>query len=73
MKTKFLKYCTIAFYLCSTFVMFAAPGDEDTGGTINDEDPVAPIDGYYIWVMALVGLLFVFIKFRAIQKNRMQG
>ena len=70
MKTNFLKYYTIAFYLCSTFVMFAAPGDEDTGRTINDEDSL-PIDDY-LWVVALVGLFFVFMKFRAMQKNRIQ-
>lgn len=73
MKTNFLKYYTIAFYLCSTFVMFAQPGDNDTDGTINDGDaPGAPIDDY-IWVMALVGLFFVFMKFRAMQKNRIKG
>lgn len=72
MKTKFLKYYTIAIYLCSTFVMFAQPGDNDTGGTINDGDPTAPIDDY-IWVLALVGLFFVFMKFRAIQKNTIKG
>jgi hypothetical protein len=73
MKKQFLKYYTIVIFLCSTLVMFAQPGDNDTGGTINDGDaPGAPIDDY-IWVMALVGLFFVFMKFRAMQKNRIKG
>ena len=34
--------------------------------------PTAPIDDS-IWVLALVGLLLVFIKFRAIQKKKLHN
>jgi hypothetical protein len=74
MKNTFLKYYIAAFYLCSTFVMFGQPGDTAPGGLEGDGDttPAAPID-YYVWVLAILGLIFVFMKFRAIQKNRIQG
>jgi hypothetical protein len=75
MKNKFLKYYIAAFYLCSTFAMFADPSADDTTGglegTAGDTTP-APIDDY-VWVLAIIGLLFVFMKFRAIQKNKIQG
>jgi hypothetical protein len=74
MKNTVLKYYIAAFYLCSTFVLFAQPGDGNgesgdaglEGG--GDTTPGAPIDDY-VWVLALVGLLFVFLKFRAIYKQ----
>ena len=74
MKNNVLKYYIAAFYLCSTFVLFAQPGDGNgetgdaglEGG--GDTTPGAPIDDY-VWVLALVGLLFVFLKFRAIYKQ----
>ena len=74
MKNTALKYYIAAFYLCSTFVLFAQPGDTAPGGLEGDGDttPGAPIDDY-VWVLAVIGLLFVFMKFRAIQKNRIQG
>lgn len=72
MKNKVLKYYIVAFYLCSTFVMLAQPGDDDGSGTMEgdgDTTPAAPIDDY-IWVLALVGLFFVFMKFRVIQNRK---
>jgi hypothetical protein len=76
MKNNVLKYYIVAFYLCSTFVAFAAPGDGNGGtgdGALEGADaPAAPIDNY-VWVLALVGLMFVFMKFRAIHKNKIQG
>ena len=76
MKNTTLKYYITAFYLCSTLAMFAQqPGGNDTGGGLEgdgDATPAAPIDNY-IWVLAIIGLILVFIKFRAIQKNRIQG
>ena len=71
MKNNLLKYYIVAFYLCSTFVLFAQPGTDDTGGTLEGGDaPAAPIDDY-VWVLAAIGLLFVFFRFRALaqQKN----
>jgi hypothetical protein len=74
MKNTALKYYIAAFYLCSTFVLFAQPGDTAPGGLEGDGDttPGALIDNY-IWVLAVIGLIFVFMKFRAIQKHRIQG
>ena len=76
MKNNVLKYYVTAFYLCATFVMFAQPG-EGNGGTgdaaLEGADaPAAAIDNY-VWVLALVGLMFVFIKFKVIHKNKIQG
>jgi hypothetical protein len=75
MKNRLLKYYIVAVYLCSTVVLFAQPGTTDTGGTLEDtsgDTTPAPIDNY-VWVLALIGLIFVFMKFRAIQKSRIQG
>jgi hypothetical protein len=77
MKNNLLKYYIAAFYLCSTVVLFAQPGTEDTGGTGNlegtsgDTTP-APIDNY-VWVLAIVGLIFVFMKFRALQNKKINS
>ena len=71
MKTNLLKYYIVAFYLCSTFIAFAQPGSWSSDGPLDgdgDTTPLAPIDDY-VWVLAVVGLLFVFLKFRAIYKQ----
>ena len=70
MKNTVLKYYIAAFYLCSTFVLFAQPGDGNgetgdaglEGG--GDTTPGAPIDGY-VWVLAAIGLVYVFLRLRA--------
>ena len=74
MKTNLLKYYIAAFYLCSTFIMVAQPGDGN-GGTGNgalegdgDVTPAAPIDDY-VWILTIIGLVFAFLKFRAIYKQ----
>ena len=76
MKNNVLKYYIIAFYLCSTFALFAAPGDGngETGDAALEgaDAPAAPIDNY-IWILALVGFLFVFMKLRAIQNKKMHS
>jgi hypothetical protein len=75
MKNNVLKYYIAAFYLCSTFVAFAAvaPGDDTADDSLESADAVAaPIDNY-VWVLALVGLFLVFMKFSAIKKNKIQG
>ncbi len=63
MKTNLLKYYIAAFYLCSTFVTFAQPGTEDNGTGLESGDPQAPIDGY-VWVLAALGLVYVFLRVR---------
>jgi hypothetical protein len=70
-KNKFIKYYIAVIYFCSTFVMFAEdPASNDENGTLENTDPL-PIDDY-VWVLAVLGLLFVFMKIRTIQKNRIQ-
>jgi len=67
MKNNLLRYYIAGFYLCSTFVIFAQ-GTNNGDGTLEGDGDTTPaaIDDY-IWVLALVGLFLVFIKFRAIQ------
>jgi hypothetical protein len=78
MKKLASKLYIIAFYLCSTFVMFAQdlPGESTGGSGTLDEDtdttPGAAID-HYVLLLAVVGMIFVFMKFRAMQKNRLNG
>ena len=77
MKNNVLKYYITAFYLCSNLVLFAQPGDGN-GGTGDealegtDAPAAAPIDDY-VWVLALVGLLFVFLKLRAVQNKKLHN
>ncbi|MBC7846027.1 MAG: hypothetical protein H7Y10_06010 [Flavobacterium sp.] len=64
-----LKYYIAALYLCSTFTLFAQPGAEDNGTGLESTDTAAaPIDDY-LWFLALVGLVFVFLRFRALAKQ----
>lgn len=73
MKKNLLKYYIIAFYLCSTFVMFADPADPDSGdGDTTPTGPAAPIDKYVL-LLALVGLIFVFVKFRAMRNRKINS
>ena len=75
MKNRFLKLYIVAFFLGSTCMMLAQPGDGN-GGTGNDAlestggdtTPGAPIDDY-VWIMAIIGITLVFLKFRVIQKQ----
>ena len=76
MKTNLLKYYIAAFYIFSTFVMVAQPGDGngstgDAGleGTGGDTTPAAPIDGY-VWVLAAIGLVYVFLRLRAFAQQQ---
>lgn len=69
MKNNLLKYYIAAAYLCSTVLMFGQPGADDTGGGLETPDtPAAPIDDY-VWVLAFIGLAFVFLKVRNYAKQ----
>ena len=76
MKNKSLKYYIATVFFLATFVMFSAPGDPGDGsgggGPLEGEDQGVPIDDH-VWVLAVIGLVFVFMKLRAIQKNKIQG
>jgi hypothetical protein len=71
MKNNLLKIYIAAFFFCSTFVMIAQPGANDTGGTLEDTfgdtTPASPID-VSIWVLVLIGLTFAIFKLRVIYK-----
>lgn len=67
MKNRLLKYYIAAFCFCSTTILFAQPGVDDTAGGLESTDPPAPIDDYVL-VLALVGLSYVFIKVKANQR-----
>jgi hypothetical protein len=69
MKNNLSKIYIVAFCLCSTFIAFAQdPGTTDTAGTLEGADAPMPIDDY-IWVLALIGLFIVFLKFRSYSKK----
>ena len=74
MKNNLSKLYLVAIYLCSTFVMFAGnPGADTAGGTLEsdgDNSGTAPI-GDYIWVLALLVVVYAFWKIRAfsLQEN----
>ena len=65
MKTNLLKYYIVTLYFCCTFVAFAQPGTDNSGGTLEGTDtPVSPIDDY-VWVLSALGLVYVFLRIRA--------
>ena len=76
MKNNILKLYVAVFYLCSTFVMFAQPGETADNGGIDDNGATdttgAPIDDY-VWVLAAIGMLLVLLKFRAIYKQQISS
>ena len=47
-------------------MLFAQPGSGNETGDLESPDTPAPIDDY-IWVLALIGLVFVFLKLKDIQ------
>jgi hypothetical protein len=49
--------------------MMADPGTTDDTGTLENTDTPMPIDDY-IWILALLGLTFVFWKLKKSTKNR---
>ncbi|MEY3499500.1 MAG: hypothetical protein RL308_1169 [Bacteroidota bacterium] len=75
MKNKLLKFYIVVFYLCSTVVLFAEePGVDDGTGTLEEttgDVTGAPI-GDYIWVLALVVVVYAFWKLKAAQNTGIQ-
>jgi len=70
MKNQYTKYYFAFFYLCSTIVLFAQPGaGNDTSNLEGTDAPAAPINEN-IWVLALIGLLFVFMKLKNLKNKK---
>lgn len=69
----FIQFFIFSFVLLSNVIMYGQPGDTD--GTLeglegDDALPAAaPIDDY-LWLLMLVGLVFVFFKYRAYLKQQ---
>ena len=72
MKNTALKYYIAAFYFCSTFVLVAQPGSGNGGegdaGLEAEDAQAAPIDDY-VWVLAAIGLIYVFLRIQAFAKQ----
>ena len=67
MKNQFNKYYIALFCLCSNFMLFAEPGvGNDTSDLENIDAPAAPINDY-LWVLALAGLVFIFLKLKSVK------
>jgi hypothetical protein len=70
MKNQYTKYYFAFFYLCSTIALIAQPGaGNDTSNLEGADTPAAPINDY-LWVLALIGLLFVFMKLKNLQNKK---
>lgn len=61
----FAKISVLIFMMMFSTILSAQTDLPD----VPEDTPAAPIDDY-IWVLALVGLIFVFLRFRALAKQR---
>jgi hypothetical protein len=53
-------------------MLFAEPGDGNNTNDLEIADaPAAPINDY-LWILALAGLIFVFMKLKAAQSKKNQ-
>lgn len=57
------------FFLCANVAMFAQPGSGNGTNDLETPDIAAPIDDY-ILILALVGLVFVFMKFNSFSRQK---
>jgi len=70
MKKQFNKYYIALFFLCFNFAIFAQPGSGNGTGDLEGTDtPAAPINDY-LWVLALIGLIFVFVKMKSYSRKK---
>jgi len=67
---KIYNYIYISFFFfCATFAAFAIPGDgNDTSDLESIDAPAAPINDY-IWVLALTGLILVFLQLKSYSRK----
>lgn len=64
-----LKFYILTFVIFSDFVMFAQPGaDDGTGGLEGNDPPPSPINGK-LFLLALIGILFVVYTFSKKRKE----
>jgi hypothetical protein len=64
-------------YIVNSIILFLITSpllaqDPTDPGSDPDPAPPAPIDDY-IWVLLVIGLFYGFMKFRAIQNNKIQN
>jgi hypothetical protein len=65
MKKQFNKYYIAFFYLCTNLALFAQPGSNNGSSDLESGDAApAPINNY-LWILAFIGVLFVFMKLRS--------
>lgn len=74
MKNNLIKFYLVAFYFCSTYVLVAQnpppPGNNDGNGGLNGDGDTTPVSiDDYVWVLGLLGLVYVILKFREIYKQ----
>lgn len=69
MKKQFNKYYIAIFFLCSNFALFAQPGSGNGTGDLEGTDAAAAPINDYIWILGLVGLIFVFKKMKSYSRQ----
>ena len=70
MKNNLLKYYVAATFFCPTLVMFATPGSgNDTNDLEGADTPTAAAIDNYLWLLALIGLTFIFFRLRSYNKQ----
>lgn len=73
MKNNLVKFYITAFFFVCTLATFAQPGSGSDNGGVDDSGssdttPAAPIDDS-VWILLAIGLVFAFLRFRAIYKQ----
>ena len=70
MKNTVLKIYITIVCLFSNLLIFANPSDESDTGDLQGADVPAPI-GDYIWVLAVIVVVYAFWKLKAPQNSRL--
>jgi len=74
---KMKKYSTTVSFAKITvivFMLFTTFANAQTGLPDAPDDTAAPAPiGDHIWILALLGIVFVFLTFRAIQNKKIKG
>lgn len=58
----FTTYCTI-FFLVSSTVMFAVPGDESENGDLEGPEPTAAPINNKLFILIIAGILYAYFHF----------